>query len=435
MDINKIKKDLKSDDPSVKRFAAEEIISNNFYDDEIIGIFVNGLTDSDKGFRDIAYQGISNVAPEYSSKAAGLVAELITKRDIEVRNLAGEILMNAGEPARDALLEYVNNEDQDVRKFAIDILGIISSDKEVLDTIMARLDDTDSNVVLSVIEAAGNIVEKNPDLCSESLMSVCRNKYENDYEAKAFIIECAGKINRPEASDFMINILETEEDEFLQIACIDSLANNAEDEYIIKKLTERIYHINDSLKPVILKTIIAIAQRIGYEFILPDEIRHIAHNALLDDDEDIRAAGLLALGNLYYKNDIKYLFNEIRYFNPQISEHILYILLNNSENHVIDEFISIYSDELAEEKENDSESELFAFIHKAWLDSTEERKYYFLTKLLDNCIEKNDINIIKAVKILYDLDEEAVMKMINNYADENSERIDILRDMLNFTNI
>jgi HEAT repeat protein len=267
-------------------------------------------------------------------------------------------------------------------------------------------------------------------------MQIFIDKYAKDEESQAFIIECIGKVSHHNATDFLINTLENEKDPFLQIACIDALAINASEPAIIEELIVNLNSIDDNLKPVILKTILAISQRIEYEFNLPDNLRYIAHNAIMDDDEDLRGAGLLALGNSFIIEDVKYLFNLIRHFNPDIAEHILYILLNNSDDATVKAFLEEYSVELSREDESDSESELFAHIRDAWIDAPMERKKFFIKSIIDIAIFNNDINIIKALKILSDFDDLLLESIIEKYAGTlEPDYKNTLDDLIYFTKL
>ena len=115
---------LTATDASVRRRTAEELIGLNLSDREVIVAFAKGLTDADKGVRDIcalALERANNVPIPIRAEA---VAPLITKEDIEVRNLAGDVLLKFGAAAVDALYPYLSDPKEDNRKFACDIIGL-----------------------------------------------------------------------------------------------------------------------------------------------------------------------------------------------------------------------------------------------------------------------------------------------------------------------
>ncbi|GIV59780.1 MAG: hypothetical protein KatS3mg043_0869 [Rhodothermaceae bacterium] len=80
------------------------------------------LADPDAGVRETAAQILLACGTE---EAARLTVRHITSDNITVRNRAGELLAQMGEAAVAALVPYVDDEDHDVRKFAIDVLALL----------------------------------------------------------------------------------------------------------------------------------------------------------------------------------------------------------------------------------------------------------------------------------------------------------------------
>lgn len=435
MEIEKLKIDLKSSDPLKRRIAAEEFISNNYFDSDILNAFVDGLTGNDKGFKDVAFYGLTQTFGDVSKEAAGKVVKLIKSDNIETRNLAGDLLVNLGDIAEYFLLDYIDDLDADIRKFAIDILGLISINKHILKTLLNKINDEDSNVYLSVIEAVGNIIENVPDIADDEIINTLINKYNKSEDSKVFVIESFGKFKSQKTTEFIFEKMKEEDDKFIQLACIDSLSTNASDKYIVDDLIQLIYTVDDTLKTLILKTILAVSQRLEVPVSIPDDLRETAHKALKDNDNEIRAAGLLALGNIYKLEDVEYLINEIKYFNPETALHILYNLINNSPYEVTYDFILKYANLMEVEKEGNGITELFSYISNAWLDADLTSKQNVLKALLDTAINKNDFFVIKAIKILHDLDEDIVQYYIKEYLSKlDNKKVAILKDLIYFVN-
>ena len=88
----------------------------------------------------------------------GLLACLASEDNAGLRNAATEALVGLGSPALDGLFGALTGPDQDVRKFAADILGEIG-DPRALDALVAALGDGDGNVRAAAAEALGRLGE------------------------------------------------------------------------------------------------------------------------------------------------------------------------------------------------------------------------------------------------------------------------------------
>lgn len=73
-----------------------------------------------------------------------------------LRNAAIEILVGLGTQAVDSLCARIDDEDVDVRKFVIDILGEIG-DERCSDRLLQALEDSDSNVRYAAVETLGKL--------------------------------------------------------------------------------------------------------------------------------------------------------------------------------------------------------------------------------------------------------------------------------------
>lgn len=438
MNLEELKRNINHSDPEVRRKSAEELIALNYYDEEIIEAYIQGITSEDKGFKDISFSGLSSTTGEDSESVAQKIIPLIKSSDLETRNLAGEILLNLNQYSENYILELVSDDDYDVRKFAIDLLGLFSDDVNTLNTVLTRLNDKDANVVLAVIETAGNIISRNNDLYNHSIFKSFVEKYNESEDYQVQIIEAFGKFQHPDAEQFLYNIMkdESNDDIFSKIASIDALANNSTNINIVNDLLDILEKIDEDLQPILLKTIFAISIRIGNQIELPMNLRYIAHKALMDNDEELRAAGLIALNNEFIIEDVPYICNELKFFNPETAQHILYVLFVNSDKTVIDIFTKEYTNHLIEEDQGDGESELFTYINNAWMDAKHENKEQLMNTICKLIIENNDSFVVKALKIIYDFDELFVQSYIDNYKSTLSENdLNTLNDLVYFAKI
>ncbi len=325
-------------DAAQRRRAAEELIAANTVTTDIIAAFARGLSDSDKGVRDICAIGILRSPEQHLAEKAGAVAPLITHDDIEIRNLAGDVLLKLGAPAVDALLPYLKDAKEDNRKFACDIIGL-SNNPASIPHVRALLTDTDDNVRCAAIEALGFL--KASDLLGDII-----GMYD-DEAVKPYVIGAVGHIGGKHAQEFLLNAL-NEEDEFTQIAATDALAVCADEIGIAHKLLHSLPNASPDVQPVLLRTIYSIAFRLQAAIELPANLRPVAHQALMDDDRDTRIAGLLALGSAYEEEDVAALLYEIKSSNPDTQQHILSVTLNHSTPAMVRVFFERVFDALIE---------------------------------------------------------------------------------------
>ncbi|WP_369435859.1 HEAT repeat domain-containing protein [Candidatus Kryptonium thompsonii] len=149
---------LSSFDPDERRLSVEASV--NFGDrEEVLGKLLDLLKDEDKGVRDAVATALVLIANRFEKSKKKIVegiCNLIYCKDIGVRNLASELLLKIGEDAFDQVSKLATHEDKDVRKIAIDIIGLMKA-KFAVDFLVEKLNDPDPNVVTSVIEALRNI--------------------------------------------------------------------------------------------------------------------------------------------------------------------------------------------------------------------------------------------------------------------------------------
>ncbi|NLO18758.1 MAG: HEAT repeat domain-containing protein [Ignavibacteria bacterium] len=329
-----------SDDIDLRRKAARFIAEAGVYHSEIIDAFIQGIVSEDYGLKDISYRALSHPPLEFAETVAKHIACFLTSEEIELRNLAADILLKIAAPAEDSLLPYLKNQDADIRQFAVDILGEIGTEKSI-PAFIKLLKDENSNIVSSVIDGLGKLKAQ------ESIKHFLP-LYDQNEDYKPAIIEALSKIAGEEAEEFIINKFFSDNDFFILAACLEALAKISDKTYIADKLMSEISSFPEEIQPIILKTIIAISYRNNIKPELPLEYRSIARVALFDDDPDTRAAGLIALGDSFFVEDIPALINEVRSERVDSQKQILYNLLANSDISVVDRFfISLFYQEQA----------------------------------------------------------------------------------------
>lgn len=351
-------------DSSVQRELIEECVQKNVHTPEIIDLLCKEFINEDKGVRDACSSALLHFATHSGNYISNKIAPYIANDSIEIRNLAGDLLIQIGQQAINSLLPYLQDSSTDNQKFACDILGIIG-DFTLIPAILPLLDSPDSNVRCAGIEALGNFK-------SESVLERLTELFEKDQEVQPYIIDALGKIGSISAQHFLIKLLQSN-DEFIQISAIDALSLCTDDIAIADKLLSVLPSASAEIQLIILKAIVNISFRLKLEFVLPPELRYIAHHALIDSDNDIRIAGLLALGSTYYQEDIEPLLaTEIFWTNFETQKHIISGILISSEATVVRSFFDYLLNICNSQRFNYSRAdgsfilELFGFIPQIW---------------------------------------------------------------------
>ncbi len=397
--------------------AGQQILDNGKCTQEAINAFAIGLKDEDRGIRDMCSRALMNVCSDMAHVAAEAIADLITTNNIEVRNLAGDILLNLGQFAVNSLLPYLADTDRDVRKYACDIIGLSAGDEEV-EFIIPLLNDEDSNCVASAIEALGNIGN------IKSVNSIIE-LYQKNEDFRPNIIDALGKIGGEEAQSFLISIIRSDEESFTKFASIDALAYSGEDISICYELLSELPNISKDLQPIILKTIFAIAFRLEQEIEFPLEYRYIAHNALHDEDIEIRSAGLVALGESYRHEDINALLQEVYHNNQDTQQHILWILANSNNEAILTAFFNAYFSGADPEG---SEVEFLGILAGFWQDLPNENTNCLITAILNAALAYPKGGISAVIELIRKFDSERLDSKLSSVL--QGENIQYKREVL-----
>lgn len=120
----------------------------------------------------------------------GLFSLLRSQDNAGLRNSAAEALTRLGKCSLPVLALHARDDDRDVRKFVIDILGAIG-DSSAVQLLVQALDDSDPNVAMSAAENLGNIG------CAESLPPLLAALSRNDISLRYTILESLAKIGEP----------------------------------------------------------------------------------------------------------------------------------------------------------------------------------------------------------------------------------------------
>lgn len=225
-----------------------EIISNLTYselDDDLIQTIPNLLSDSDKGVRNAASMFIIN---SQDSRFSKYVVPFVTSKDISIRNLAGEVLLKLGSNAVDAMIEFEHQDNEHTLRFIIDILGLIGDQRASLFVMGILSTSEDDNVILSCIEALGN-------LHYENAVEILMLFYDRNELYKPTIVEALGKIGSTEALGFLTSKF-LNEDELTQYSILESLGYLGNIETFFFLLEQ----VNNVCGPLVIPLITSLAK-------------------------------------------------------------------------------------------------------------------------------------------------------------------------------
>ncbi len=269
-------------------------------EDEAVAGLVMALEDPDMGIRELAADLLAQMK---GNTASQLLISFLGHADIGTRNLAAEILVKIGDEAVQSLLDDINNEDYDIRKFIVDVLGLIKDPRSV-EFVCRSLYDENANVACSAAEALGEIGSK------EAVPALI-GAFENVEDARLQAVEALGKIGDPSS---------------------------------LSKLYEFAELDDPMIKYVVLEAIGNIGLTDSVPYLMP---------YLDDDDRTTAETALMAIINISLKNDGKiecdlpmdrfahFLFDGIKNHNRKITEFTLNRMKHWYGNEVLSQLLGV----------------------------------------------------------------------------------------------
>ena len=269
-------------DPDIRRRAAEQLTEARGL--AALAALAAALEDESKGVRDAAARSLCTIG---GINVARAIVEYIGHENIVTRNLAAELLMKLGVIAIPALEPYLEHENQDTRKFAVDILGLIGS-PEPTPRMLPLLLDPDPNVVVSVVEALGN-------MRSVQSLPFLYEIYDRDGYTRPAVAEALGKIADPQAGGFLLerlrqSLVTVSVDPLTPFAIIEALGVIG-DATALTTLRERIPEVKGRVRSTLLHAMVQIAERVRTPLPVLDGMREDFLRALGEDDVQVRISG------------------------------------------------------------------------------------------------------------------------------------------------
>lgn len=201
-------KDLNSEDASRRRLAVEELAAA---DERAIFPLIRALRDENPGVQDASIRSLISIGGDVT---AYMVCPLLRDESPFIRNSAIVILRSLGQVSIPFLYSLLKDRDEDVRKFAVDILGDIR-DGVSLEIILPLFKDLNPNVRASAAKTAGRLGY------SEAVPYLIEALKDEEWVAFS-AIEALGEIGGKEAICALTDVLSMEA-EPLRIAAIDAI--------------------------------------------------------------------------------------------------------------------------------------------------------------------------------------------------------------------
>ncbi|MDH5559536.1 MAG: HEAT repeat domain-containing protein [Deltaproteobacteria bacterium] len=209
-EVTQFIEDLRNGDEMTRRYAAEDLGYGKHK--EGIAPLVGGLTDPSIAVAESCADALVKIGGE---EVVELVAPNLASEDVRLRNHSVEILSLLGEIALPILKEKLKSDDRDVRKFAVDTLVGIGSEKS-MEALVRALDDPDVNISSTAADGLGEIG-------NEKHLPVLGKYLDTDIWMKCAVIRSIGSIGGKKAFDIVFPMIQ-DEDLMVKITAVQAMA-------------------------------------------------------------------------------------------------------------------------------------------------------------------------------------------------------------------
>lgn len=330
-----------------------------------------------------------------------------TSHNLSSRNLAFDIYIYFKEFSVSYLSNYLNHKDKDVRKVTIELLITLDA-KNLVDKIISLIDDEDENVRYSAIEATGKLGNYNS-------IPVLFEKFNTLPEYRCIILSAIGEIGGENSEDLIFEVLRSSDDIFLKMCAIDAISKAGTTEEVLYYLVEDIQNAEEELMPLYLKAIYNVAQKLGFDFTIPDPIRHIVYNSLMQNDEDYLLSSLKLIQGDIRKQDLEYFNSKFLISNSNIRLQIINNLCKIENKDIYIEFLNKLSENIIElysfeEFVLEILNKLKEFEVKRENEILDRNLNYLIDFVLDN----QNLNYILILESISNVFEIKTKEVINN---------------------
>lgn len=276
-----------------------EKINVDSFEPSLISDLCSAMEKENKGIRNLITQFF--LANRFNC-LPNCIVKYISSKDITLRNISGEVLMQYDKLSIDALVNFIDksNDDFDI-KFAADILAVIVDQKteEALFNLLKK--NKNDNIIISCIEGFGNNK-------TEKAFDELKKLYFEKEIFKPYVIEALGKIGSNEAFQFITECYK-DDDVLVKYNVLESLGNiGNEDSFFF--LIGELQTADESFVQPILESIYKLQLKYGFD---------------LPYDEKIKRALLILLN----QNEVEYIKIAIKFLSPYNDPELIYEMLRH----------------------------------------------------------------------------------------------------------
>jgi HEAT repeat protein len=368
---------------------------------KLISDLCSAIQIENKGIRNLIMQFFLSNRFE---KLPFCVVNYISSKDITLRNLTGELLIQYDNYSIDALINFINNSTNDFDiKFAADILALIVDEKVVSFLIDLMNKTNNDNIIISCIEGFGN------NRSTETIQQLKELYHKKDI-FKPYVIESMGKIGSEEAFKFITECY-NDPDMLVKYNVLESLGNIGNEDSFFFLISE-LQNADESFIQPILESIYKLQKKYGFD---------------LPYDEKIKRAVLLLLN----QQDIEYIRIAIKFLSPYNEPELIYeMLLHYGKDEEVDwiiyekvmqnisEFLVIIPNILISNPKN--LADLLALLNKIFEGDSEsiiETNKFLVHKIIDavsRCLTHPEEMVrLHSVELLFKLDVETALILLD----------------------
>ena len=265
---------------------------------EALPVLSKMLLDATGGVRETLIDSLTDIGGEETVEN---LVKLMYHQNFRARNDAMEIMTNIGEMGIPVLIPYLEDESEDIRKFIVDMFGVIASPLAV-EHLLKLKNDPDVNVRSAVAESLGKIGDYR---AVETLLELL----DDDEWTRTYVIEALASFEDPVVSDKLLPLID-EDNPMIILPTLKTLGEVG-DEKAVSLLFEKLGDKDELIDSFIIQAIGKIADRLGLDFKddkypqLNDNLSIILDN-LDNEDEEVSDMAAFLLSKIHSSRSLRF---------------------------------------------------------------------------------------------------------------------------------